>query len=253
MPGKAKAAIARFVSLHPHNLAQKAEVIVEHFRAHTATKIAGRAKAMVVTSSRLHAVRYKQAIDRYIAEKGYPDIHALVAFSGTVVDEGLEFTEPNMNRFAESQTAQQFNDGDYQVMVVAEKFQTGYDQPLLHTMFVDKPLQGLYAVQTLSRLNRIYPEKTDTFVLDYPVDHWARFDALSVTAPAVAMASRHANQAACLAGHGCMLTDEIVTAAAGWYSQVLQPMLEPSRDDHEPARRERGDAGLPVGHALVAR
>jgi type I restriction enzyme, R subunit len=166
-PAKAKAAIARFVSLHPHNLAQKAEVIVEHFRAHTATKIAGRAKAMVVTSSRLHAVRYKQALDRYIAEKNYPGIHALVAFSGTVIDDGLEFTEANMNGFPESQTAQQFNDGDYQVMVVAEKFQTGYDQPLLHTMFVDKPLQGLYVVQTLSRLNRIYPEKTDTFVLDF--------------------------------------------------------------------------------------
>jgi type I restriction enzyme R subunit len=167
-PGsKAKASIARWVSLHPHNLAQKAEVIVEHFRTHTAPKIAGRAKAMVVTSSRLHAVRYKQAIDRYITEQGYDEIHALVAFSGTVVDDGLDHTEPQMNGFPESQTAQQFGEGDYQVLVVAEKFQTGYDQPLLHTMFVDKPLQGLYAVQTLSRLNRIHPEKTDTFVLDF--------------------------------------------------------------------------------------
>ena len=90
-----------------------------------------------------------------------------MAFSGTVIDDGLDYTEAQMNGFPESQTARQFGDGDYQVLVVAEKFQTGYDQPLLHTMFVDKPLQGLYAVQTLSRLNRIHPEKTDTFVLDF--------------------------------------------------------------------------------------
>ena len=142
-------------------------MIVEHFRNQTARKIAGRAKAMVVTSSRLHAVRYKQALDRYVREKGYEDVHTLVAFSGTVIDEGAEFTEPGMNRFPESQTPKQFGDGDYQVLVVAEKFQTGYDQPLLHTMYVDKPLKGLHAVQTLSRLNRIHPEKTGTFVLDF--------------------------------------------------------------------------------------
>ncbi|MCY4085405.1 MAG: type I restriction endonuclease [Actinomycetia bacterium] len=164
---RAQAAIARFVTLHPHNLAQRAEVIVEHFRNHTAHRIAGKAKAMVVTSSRLHAVRYKQALDRYIRDKGYKDVHTLVAFSGTVIDQGEEFTEPRMNRFPESQTPKQFGDGDYQVLVVAEKFQTGYDQPLLHTMYVDKPLKGLHAVQTMSRLNRIHPEKTDTFVLDF--------------------------------------------------------------------------------------
>ena len=167
-PGsKAKSAVAKWMSLHPHNLAQRAEIVVEHFRTHTAGKIAGRAKAMVVTSSRLHAVRYKQAIDRYIVEKKYDDIHALVAFSGTVVDDGLDCTEANMNGFPNTQTAKQFGEGEYQVLVVAEKYQTGYDQPLLHTMFVDKPLRGLYAVQTLSRLNRIAPEKTDTFVLDF--------------------------------------------------------------------------------------
>jgi len=164
---KARSAIARFLTLHPHNLAQKAEIIVEHFRQHTAQKIGGKAKAMVVTSSRLHAVRYKQAIDRYIRSQGYDDIHALVAFSGTVIDTGGEFTESNMNGFPESQTAREFGEGDYQVLVVAEKFQTGYDQPLLHTMFVDKSLKGLYAVQTLSRLNRTHPEKVDTFVLDF--------------------------------------------------------------------------------------
>lgn len=167
---KARAAIARFLTLHPHNLAQKAEIVVEHFRQHTAAKIGGKAKAMVVTSSRLHAVRYKQALDRYILSKGYGDIHALVAFSGTVIDAGDEFTEPKMNGFPESQTAKNFGEGDYQVLVVAEKFQTGYDQPLLHTMFVDKSLKGLHAVQTLSRLNRTHPEKSDTFVLDFRND-----------------------------------------------------------------------------------
>jgi type I restriction enzyme, R subunit len=164
---RAKRAIARFVTLHPHNLAQRAEIVVEHFRGHTQKKIGRRAKAMVVTSSRLHAVRMKLALDAYIAEKGYPDVHTLVAFSGTVVDEGDEFSEPRMNRFPESETARQFGGEDYQVLVVAEKFQTGFDQPLLHTMYVDKVLTGLNAVQTLSRLNRIHPEKTDTFVLDF--------------------------------------------------------------------------------------
>jgi type I restriction enzyme R subunit len=165
---KARRAIARFVSLHPSNLAQKAEIVVEHFRAHTAAKVAGRAKAMVVTSSRLHAVRYKQAIDAYLAKSGYTDLATLVAFSGKVIDEhDLTYTEAGMNGFPESQTAERFGSDDYQVLIVAEKFQTGFDQPLLHTMYVDKVLTGLAAVQTLSRLNRIHPDKTDTFVLDF--------------------------------------------------------------------------------------
>jgi len=165
---RARRAIARFVTLHPHNLAQRAEIVVEHFRAHTAKKIGGRAKAMVVTSSRLHAVRYKLALDAYIAERGYPDVRTVVAFSGKVLDEGDEFTEPGMNAFPESETAERFGTDDYQVLIVAEKFQTGFDQPLLHTMYVDKVLTGLNAVQTLSRLNRILPpEKEDTFVLDF--------------------------------------------------------------------------------------
>jgi type I restriction enzyme R subunit len=165
---KARRAIARFVSLHPSNLAQKAEIIVEHFRTHTAAKVAGRAKAMVVTSSRLHAVRYKQAIDAYITKKGYAGLAALVAFSGRVIDEhDLTYSEAAMNGFPESQTAERFATSDYQVLIVAEKFQTGFDQPLLHTMYVDKVLTGLNAVQTLSRLNRIHPNKADTFVLDF--------------------------------------------------------------------------------------
>lgn len=167
---KARRAIARFVSLHPYQLAQKAEIIVEHFRGHTAGKIGGHAKAMVVTSSRLHAVRYKNAIDAYITEHGYTDLNTLVAFSGKVIDGGLEFTESRMNGFPEAQTAEQFDTDDYQVLIVAEKFQTGFDQPLLHTMYVDRVLTGLAAVQTLSRLNRIHPEKSDTFVLDFRND-----------------------------------------------------------------------------------
>ncbi len=164
---KARRAIARFVDLHPHNLAQKAEIVVEHFRAHTAKEIGGKAKAMIVTSSRLHAVRYKQAIDRYIAEKGYLDIAALVAFSGKVTADGIDHTESNMNGIPESQTVANFDSDAYQVLVVAEKYQTGFDQPLLHTMFVDKTLTGLAAVQTLSRLNRTHRDKKDTFVLDF--------------------------------------------------------------------------------------
>jgi type I restriction enzyme, R subunit len=164
---RARRAIARFVTLHPHNLAQRAEIVVEHFRANVAKKIGGRAKAMVVTSSRLHAVRYKLALDKYVADKDYPDVRTLVAFSGKVIDDGDEFTEPGMNAFPESETAHRFGGDDYQVLIVAEKFQTGFDQPLLHTMYVDKVLTGLNAVQTLSRLNRIHPEKSDTFVLDF--------------------------------------------------------------------------------------
>ncbi|MDT0261813.1 type I restriction endonuclease subunit R [Jatrophihabitans lederbergiae] len=171
---KASAALARFVSLHPTNLAQKAEIIVEHFRQKTAGKIGGRAKAMVVTRSRLHAVRYKQAIDAYIAAKGYDRgpgrIAALVAFSGTVVDPtdpAVSYTEPMMNGFGEGKLPKRFASDEYQVLVVAEKYQTGFDQPLLHTMYVDKKLAGVKAVQTLSRLNRTHPGKTDTFVLDF--------------------------------------------------------------------------------------
>lgn len=171
---KASAALARFVSLHPTNLAQKAEIIVEHFRAKTAAKVGGRAKAMVVTRSRLHAVRYKQAIDAYLAKKGYDKgthgLRALVAFSGTVIDPDapeVSYTEPLMNGFGESQLPARFALDDYQVLVVAEKYQTGFDQPLLHTMYVDKKLTGVKAVQTLSRLNRTAPGKTDTFVLDF--------------------------------------------------------------------------------------
>ena len=166
-------ALARFIKLHSYNIAQKTEVMVEHFETVTRHKIGGRAKAMVVTGSRLEAVRYKQSFDRYIQEKGY-SIKSLVAFSGKVVDDKLAdvtYTEPGMNHgISEKELPEKFATQEYQVLLVAEKYQTGFDQPLLHTMFVDKRLAGIQAVQTLSRLNRIHPLKEDTFVLDFAND-----------------------------------------------------------------------------------
>src|SRR5699024_1721952 len=171
---KGRAALARFASLHPYMMDAKAEVIVEHFRAKSAHKIDGRAKAMVVTRSRLHAVRTKEAIDAYIQRKGYDTgahpLRALVAFSGTVTDPDapeIAYTEAMLNGFPETQLPKRFEEDAYQVLVVAEKYQTGFDQPLLHTMYVDKKLAGVKAVQTLSRLNRTHPAKDDTFVLDF--------------------------------------------------------------------------------------
>jgi type I restriction enzyme, R subunit len=166
-------ALARFLKLHPHNVSQKTEVIIEHFHAATQHKIGGRAKAMVITGSRLEAVRYKQSFDRYIKEKGYA-IKSLVAFSGVVTDDKLKdvtYTEEGMNLgVREKELPEVFATQEYQVLLVAEKYQTGFDQPLLHTMYVDRRLAGIQAVQTLSRLNRIHPLKEDTFVLDFVND-----------------------------------------------------------------------------------
>jgi type I restriction enzyme R subunit len=176
---KAARALAKFASLHPHNIEQKTEVMVEHFRRSVKHRLGGRAKAMVVTSSRLHAVRYKLAFERYIAEHGYTDIRPLVAFSGTVVDPETEkeYTEPGMNPdvvngkpISEVQLPGRFDSPDYQVLLVANKYQTGFDQPRLHTMYVDKRLDGVQAVQTLSRLNRMIPGKDAPFVLDFVND-----------------------------------------------------------------------------------
>lgn len=166
-------ALAHFMRLHPHNITQKTAVMVEHFNGRTRHKIGGRAKAMVVTASRLEAVRYKENFDRYIGEKGYP-IKTLVAFSGTVNDDlvaGKSYTEAGMNNgLREKELPDKFATAEYQVLLVAEKYQTGFDQPLLHTMYVDKRLSGIQAVQTLSRLNRTHPLKEDTFVLDFVND-----------------------------------------------------------------------------------
>lgn len=170
---KAAKALARFMRLHPHNIGQKTEVMVEHFQQFTRHKIGGHAKAMVVTGSRLEAVRYKQEFDRYILEKGYP-IKSLVAFSGTVEDDKIpekSYTEVEMNGgLKEKELPDTFAKPEFRVLLVAEKYQTGFDQPLLHTMYVDKRLAGIQAVQTLSRLNRTHPLKDDTFVLDFVND-----------------------------------------------------------------------------------
>jgi type I restriction enzyme R subunit len=173
---KAIKKLRQFVNLHPTNISQKTRIIVEHFRAHVKDQLGGNAKAMVVTQSRLQAVRYMEAFLDYIAEHGYQDIRPLVAFSGTVKDpdSGLEFTEPSMNRdvvtgqpIGEKQLPWRFNSPDYQVLLVANKYQTGFDQPLLLAMYVDKRLDGVQAVQTLSRLNRKIPGKETPFVLDF--------------------------------------------------------------------------------------
>ncbi len=170
---KAAQAIGRFVSLHPHNLAQKTEIIIEHFRQVVAAKIGGRAKAMLVTASRLHALRYFEAFNRYIKEKGYEQhIKILVAFSGKVMDDNFPegVSEPQLTGFGEKELPTVFNQEEYKILIVADKYQTGFDQPLLHTLYVDKPLSGVKAVQTLSRLNRTAPGKEDTFVLDFVND-----------------------------------------------------------------------------------
>jgi len=163
---KAEYLLKSFVELHPHAIGEKVKICVEHFAAQVQGQISGRAKAMIVTRSRLHAVRYKLAVDCYLAERGYA-FEALVAFSGTVQDGGQAYTEPNMNGFPEAQTAKTFERPEYRFLIVANKFQTGFDQPLLHTMYVDKKLGGVNAVQTLSRLNRTHPEKKGTMVLDF--------------------------------------------------------------------------------------
>lgn len=170
---KAMKVIKRYETLHPYVLSQKVAIIVEMYRDITAHKINGHAKAMVVTASRLHAVRYYQEIKKYIEENGYTDVDILVAFSGTVEADGIEYTEPNMNirkdgtHIKENQLPEEFATDEYQMLVVAEKYQTGFDEPLLHTMFVDKPLKGVKAVQTLSRLNRTCPGKHDTMIIDF--------------------------------------------------------------------------------------
>src|SRR5213593_348966 len=163
---KAEYLLKSFVELHPHAIGEKVKICVEHFAAQAQGEIGGKAKAMIVTRSRLHAVRYRLAVDKYLAERGYP-FKALVAFSGTVKDGGQSYTEHGMNGFPEAQTRTAFERPEYRFLIVANKFQTGFDQPLLHTMYVDRKLGGVNAVQTLSRLNRTHPEKKGTMVLDF--------------------------------------------------------------------------------------
>ena len=248
---KARSALARFVTLHPDNLAQKAEIIVEHFRTKIAHQITGKAKAMVVCSSRPHAVRMWRALQAYAADLGY-DLGVLVAFSGEV--EGL--TESRANGFGESQTAAQFDTDQWQIMVVAEKFQTGFDQPKLAAMYVDKTLTGLAAVQTLSRLNRIHPDKSATFVMDFVNDAEEVGEAFAVyhgktvappTDPNLLFDTRHD-----LDGFDVLDAGEIERAAAlllaeGTHAQIdaaLQPAVDRfnglGNDDQESFRDALG-------------
>jgi len=174
--------LMRWVSLHPTNIAQKVQIIVEHYRANVRHLLDGHAKAMVVTSSREAAVKYKEAIDAYIAKKGY-GMATLVAFSGTLTAEqapgvvfpGVEppYSEANLNSGLRGRTLPvAFGSDDFQLLIVANKYQTGFDQPLLCALYVDKRLDGVTAVQTLSRLNRTYPSagKDTTYVLDFVND-----------------------------------------------------------------------------------
>ena len=163
---RATTVLKRYVDLHEHAIKKKTEIMLDHFCKNAKGKMNGRAKAMVVTRSRLHAVRYKLEFDRQLKERD-GDVKALVAFTGTVKDEGHEFTESNMNGFPESQTVKRFDTDEYRIMIVAHKFQTGFDQPFLQTMYVDKKVQKVNAVQTLSRLNRIPPGKDEVYVLDF--------------------------------------------------------------------------------------
>ncbi|SET34872.1 type I restriction enzyme, R subunit [Nitrosomonas marina] len=195
---KARIKLNQWMRLHDYNIAQKVQVIIEHFKDNVMGLLGGHAKAMVVTGYRKEAVRYKLAFDKYIAEKNYQKIHAMVAFSGEVVFSGKDpntdgllgekFTESNMNPNLKGRDMRKaFDSDDYQVMIVANKFQTGFDQPKLCAMYVDKKLGGVECVQTLSRLNRIYPGKAEsgTFVLDFfndPDDVLAAFQPYYQTA-----------------------------------------------------------------------
>ncbi|HEY5858043.1 MAG TPA: DEAD/DEAH box helicase family protein [Aldersonia sp.] len=179
---KAKAALVRYAEQHPKSLEQKAKLIIDDFRENMAGRLGGRAKAMVVTGSRLHALGLYKAIRNYVTLCGFTDCGTLVAFSGQLKDGDLEFTEAQLNGFSEKELPDRFGytkaddpqaaaraKDEYRLLVVAEKYQTGFDQPLLCAMYVDKPLTGVAAVQTLSRLNRIHPLKSqdDVHILDF--------------------------------------------------------------------------------------
>ena len=255
---------------HPQLIAEKARIIVEHVRKHTLTKIGGKAKAMVVTDSRRSAVRYKQAIDSYIGDHGYSDVRALVAFSGKVKDAGEEFTESGMNDFPDTETAARFKGepphkpGDYHVLVVAEKFQTGFDEPLLHTMFVDKTLTGVNAVQTLSRLNRITAGKADTLVLDFRNHRDAiqaefqRFYAETTALPADINALSDARDAV-LRDHDVIDLDDVKKATDAYFAldpakrnqAVIYAALEPAKGRYAELSEEDQEAFKAAGDRFV--
>lgn len=163
---RAQKKLRKYVETHPVSIQQKANIMVGHFHDEVQKKIGGRAKAMVVTGSIESAIKYKHAVDLALKELHSP-YKSIVAFTGTKKMDGLEYDEESMNGFPSHEIPDEFKKGQYRFLIVAEKFQTGFDQPLLHTMYVDKTLSDVQAVQTLSRLNRCYPGKEDTFVLDF--------------------------------------------------------------------------------------
>jgi len=165
---KAKKLLRNFVEKHPVAIIRKTDIMLNHFMSSSIHKINGKAKAMIVTRSRLHAVLYKKAMDKLVKEYDFP-IKTLVAFTGVVKHDEQEYTENSMNDFTAKKTIEKaFEEDKYKILIVANKFQTGFDQPLLHTMYVDKMLNGITAVQTLSRINRIFPpHKNDTLILDF--------------------------------------------------------------------------------------
>ncbi|MEX2367471.1 MAG: type I restriction endonuclease [Pseudohongiellaceae bacterium] len=229
---KAARALARFVDLHDYNIGQKVEIIVEHFITHTRHKIGGRAKAMVVTGSREHAVRYKLAFDQYIKDNKITGVRSLVAFSGEISlkdHAGKTFTEVTMNNgIKEIELPEKFNTEEYQVLLVAEKYQTGFDQPLLHTMYVDKKLSGIQAVQTLSRLNRTTRGKENTFVLDFinePKDIYLAFKPYyEITPMGDDVDPQHLNELAyTLAAWKIYTQDEVNGWCEIWFRNRMQP------------------------------
>jgi len=168
---RVKKMLVNWVDIQPHTIHEKTKIMLEHFVHHTSTKLGGRGRGMVVTRSRLHCVKFKLEFDEQMKQMDLP-YRCLVGFSGTVQDEdsGIDYTETSMNGFSSNHTQENFKDPKYRILIVNNKFQTGFDEPLLHTMYVDKPLNGLQCVQTLSRLNRTTSGKTDTFVLDFVND-----------------------------------------------------------------------------------
>lgn len=240
---KAKKTLGKWFRLHPHNIGQKVQVIVEHFKANVAHLLNQQAKAMVVTSSRLEAAKYKLAFDKYVAEQGYGNIRAMVAFSGEVTDPDTEIahTERSMNPDLHGQDMRKAFDTDsYQLMLVANKFQTGFDQPKLCAMYVDKKLTGVDCIQTLSRLNRTYPGKDRTFVLDFvnkPEDVLEEFQKYFETAtletasdPNLVYDLKHK-----LVNEGIFLWSEVEAFAASYFdpkrgTEGLLHYLAPGRD-----------------------
>jgi type I restriction enzyme, R subunit len=168
---RVKRMLVNWVDIHPHTITEKTQIILDHFKSKTGNKMEGKARGMVVTRSRLHCVKFKLEFDKQMKEMGLP-YQAIVGFSGKVIDQdsGQEYTESSMNGFSESETEQRLKYPENRILIVNNKFQTGFDEPMLHTMYVDKKLGGLQGVQTLSRLNRTMSGKTDTFVLDFVND-----------------------------------------------------------------------------------